>query len=229
MNRGIRRQFRRPQGTPFLIGDYFSGLLEGLKMKNTTALTLALFMAVSSAAEAGELVIQVGFGPGGIYDGAARLVADHIGRHIDGDTTVVVENVPGAGSLKLARMMMESPVTDGSVIATIGAGLALVPILDPQNDAFDPRKVHYLASLSSGMTYCVTTKESDIETLDAFLTQPFKVGASGKDSSTYTHPAAIRKALGAKFDIVTGFAGANEINLAMARGDLQGRCCATQA
>jgi len=176
------------------------------------------------AAAAQPLTIKVGYGPGGGYDDAARLLADHIGPYLPGKPNVVVENVPGAGSLKLAKMIMQSPATDGAEIATISSALALMPIFDPQNTDFDPLKVHYLVSMTNSASYCYTPKSSGINTLDAFLTKEFKVGATGKDSSTYIYPAAIKHALNAHYDIVTGFQGSAEIDLAMERGDIQARC-----
>lgn len=181
-----------------------------------------LLLPLSAVAD--DLTIRVGYGPGGSYDDAARLLAAHIGRHLPGSPNVVVENVPGAGSLRLAKMVMQSPVTDGSQIATVSSALALLPVFDPGNTEFDPRRVHYLVSMTNSASYCITPKAAGIETLDAFLTEGFKVGATARDSTTYIFPAAIRNGLGANFDIVTGFQAGAEINLAMERGDIQARC-----
>jgi tripartite-type tricarboxylate transporter receptor subunit TctC len=143
---------------------------------------------------------------------------------LPGTSEVVVENVPGAGSVKLAKMVMASDITDGSQIATVSSALALMPIFDPESADFDPTKVHYLVSMTNSASYCISPKASGIDSLDAFLTQEFKVGATGKDSTTYTYPAAIKNALGAKFEIVTGFESATEIDLAMERGEIGARC-----
>ena len=182
----------------------------------------ALMLPVSVSAE--QIVIKVGYGPGGSYDEAARLVADHLGRHLAGNPSFVVENVPGAGSLKLARLMMESTLDDGTEIATISSALALLPVFDPSNTSFDPHKVSYLASMTNTASYCISPKASGIDTLDAFLTAEFIVGATGPDSTTYTYPQAIKNALQANYKVITGFASAAEIDLAMERGDLQARC-----
>lgn len=187
-------------------------------------LASALSLSLSLAAGAETLTIQVGYGSGGSYDEAARLIAEHIPRHLPGTTEVVVENVPGAGSVKLAKMMMSSTTTDGSQIGTVSSALALLPIFNPDSTDFDPTKVHYLASMTNSASYCITPKASGIDSLDAFLTQEFKVGATGRDSTTYTYPAAIRAALGARYDIVTGFESATEIDLAMERGEIGARC-----
>jgi tripartite-type tricarboxylate transporter receptor subunit TctC len=187
-------------------------------------LTSVLALSLPLLAHAETLTIQVGYGSGGSYDEAARLIADHISRHLPGTTEVVVENVPGAGSVKLAKMVMASEVTDGSQIATVSSALALMPIFDPQSTDFDPAKVHYLVSMTNSASYCITPKAAGIDNFDAFLTQDFKVGATGKDSTTYTYPAAIKNALGAKFEIVTGFESATEVDLAMERGEIGARC-----
>ncbi|MCR8725546.1 tripartite tricarboxylate transporter substrate-binding protein [Frigidibacter sp. ROC022] len=178
--------------------------------------------ALSVSAE--DVTIRVGYGPGGSYDSMARVIADHLGDHLPGSPNVVVENLPGAGSLKLAKLVMESTETDGSQIATISSALALAPVFDPDNRAYDPRQAHYLISMTSAASYCITPKASGIDTLDAFLTGEFKVGATGKASTTYVFPAAIKKALDTNYQIVTGFGSATEIDLAMERGDIQARC-----
>lgn len=190
----------------------------------STILSSALVLSLSSFAQSETLTIKVGYGSGGSYDEAARLIADHIARHLPGTSEVVVENVPGAGSVKLAKMVMASDITDGSQIATVSSALALMPIFDPESADFDPTKVHYLVSMTNSASYCISPKASGIDSLDAFLTQEFKVGATGKDSTTYTYPAAIKNALGAKFEIVTGFESATEIDLAMERGEIGARC-----
>ncbi|HOZ32797.1 MAG TPA: hypothetical protein PLM52_07940 [Tabrizicola sp.] len=190
----------------------------------TRYLALALALFASPALADGQLAIKVGYSPGGSYDMSARLVADFIGKHLPGTPDVVVENDPGAGSLKLAKSFMASTTTDGTEIATIGSTLALMPIFEPDSTDFDPRKVHYLASLANQASFCYALKSSGIATIEDFLTKDIKVGATGKASTTYTYPAAIKHALDARFEIVVGFEGGAEIDLAMERGDIQVRC-----
>ncbi len=188
------------------------------------SLAVALSFTAGLAAQADTMSIKVGYAPGGSFDLVSRIVGDHIGAFLTGTPDVIVENVPGAGSLKLGKLVMADTATDGMVLASISPALAQIPILDPENTDFDPLKVHYIAAMSSESSYCVTPKSTGIETFDAFLQSGAKVGATGKSSSTYTYPAAIKAAFGANIEIVTGFEGSAEIDLAMERGDLQGRC-----
>jgi tripartite-type tricarboxylate transporter receptor subunit TctC len=188
------------------------------------SLAIALTLSTGLAARSETLSIQVGYSPGGSFDLVSRIVADHIGAYLPGQPDVIVENVPGAGSLKLAKMVMSDTATDGMVLASVNSGLALLPILEPESTDFDPLKAHYIAAMSTESSYCITPKATGIETFDAFLQSGAKVGATGKTSSTYTYPAAIKAAFDANIEIVTGFEGSAEIDLAMERGDLQGRC-----
>jgi tripartite-type tricarboxylate transporter receptor subunit TctC len=189
------------------------------------AVLLGLSLLASPTLAADRVWIDVGYSPGGSYDLMARLVADHIGKHIPGNPNVVVENVPGAGSLKLAKMTMSRGASDEVRIASVSSALALHPIFDPESTDFDPAAVHYLASLSNGASYCIAHKSSGITSLQQFLNDPdAKAGSTGKSSTTYTYPAAIKAALDGKFQIVTGFKGGAEIDLALERGDIDVRC-----
>ncbi|KEO50801.1 Bug family tripartite tricarboxylate transporter substrate binding protein [Thioclava pacifica] len=196
-----------------------------MKFRNTLLPLAFAFSALAGSVEAGDrITIQVGYGPGGSYDTMARLIADHLGRYLAGSPDIIVENVPGAGSLKLARLIETRGAADGSQIASVSNALALKPVFDPDTESFDPRNVRYIASASNESSYCVTPKNSGINSVEDFIASNAKAGATGKSSSTYTYVAAIKKAFDGKFDIVTGFGGGNEINLAMERGDVQVRC-----
>ena len=75
-------------------------------MRRIAALSLVLGLAIAPAHAEGLVTIKVGYSPGGSYDATARLVAEFLGRHLPGNPDVVVENDPGAGSLKLAKSFM---------------------------------------------------------------------------------------------------------------------------
>lgn len=188
------------------------------------AAAAALSLIASPVAAEGLVTILVGYGPGGSYDTVARLLATHLPEHLEGNPEVIVENVPGAGSMVLAKRFTETGKTDGSELAVISSAFALLPVFEPENTDFDPAKVHYVAAMSNESSFCVAHVSSGITTVDQLLSEPIKVGATGKNSSTYTYPAAIKSAFGAKYEIVTGFDGGEEIDLAMERGEVQVRC-----
>jgi tripartite-type tricarboxylate transporter receptor subunit TctC len=145
---------------------------------------LVASFAAASAVEFKTITLKVGYGAGGTYDLSSRLVARHLGKHLPGNPNIVVQNVPGGGSLKLAKLMLGSEPADGSVVAAIGPAIAFAPTLDPQNADFDPLQIVWLGSLSNEPAFCVTKKGSGIDTLEKFLSETFHIGASGKMSAT---------------------------------------------
>ena len=184
-----------------------------------------LTIAAPPLAAQDRITIQVGFSAGGGYDAVARMIAEHLPRHLPGTPDMIVENVTGAGSLVLARMLMADTDTRGTRIATVSSALPLLPVFEPGNTTFDPLAVHYLASFSSAASYCVADRRSGIETLEQLIASPdARVGATGRQSATYSYAAALREALGGQFQIVLGFPGGADIDLAMERGDIQVRC-----
>lgn len=193
--------------------------------KSTASILLALGVAAlaTSAVAADRITIKVGFAPGAAFDIIARTVASHLGSHLPGNPDIIVENVDGAGSRRLLNLYLATGATDGTEIAMVSAGFALEPILNPDNADFDPSTFNYLVSFSNFPTYCLTTAASGITTMDQLLSQPVNVGGVGRDAS-YLAAAAINRALGGQFNIVSGFAGMAEVNLALARGELQAIC-----
>lgn len=186
---------------------------------------LLAVLAAGAAVAQDRLTIQVGFSPGGSYDSTARIVAEYLPPHLPGSPDIIVENVPGAGSLVLGRLLMVDDNGDGERFATVSSALLLTPVFEPGNEDFDPTAVHYLAAMSQAASYCVTHRQSGIETLDDLLqSSDARVGATGRSSTTYTFPAALKNALDGQFQIVVGFDGGSEINLAMERGDIEARC-----
>ena len=110
--------------------------------------TLLMPVAPLSAADyyAGKtLELLVGAPPGGGYDIYARIVGRHLGRHIPGDPTVVVKNMPGAGSAKAAQYISSIAPKDGTSLAGIMPGAIMGPLLDDRTaPMFDPTKVQYV-------------------------------------------------------------------------------------
>jgi tripartite-type tricarboxylate transporter receptor subunit TctC len=176
------------------------------------------------ASEVKTITIKVGYGAGGGYDQTSRLVARHLGRFLPGNPDIVVQNVPGGGSLKLTKMILGSEPADGSVIASISEAMSYAPILDPKNADFDPLALQWLGSLVNEPAYCLTSKSSGIDTMEKFLRSDFLIGASGKSSVTYIFAALVKNGRKAKFNIVTGFEGTSDIELAMERGEIAGMC-----
>lgn len=189
---------------------------------------LVLCLATTAwAFDARTITIKVGFGAGGSYDMAARLVARHLGRFLPGHPEIIVQNLPGGGGLRLTKMMVEGQAPDGSVLAVVSPSMAIAPKLDPQNADFDPLSLNWVGSLASVESMCVVTRSAVVDTIAKFVESDFLIGASGRASSTYLFAALAKNALGAKYRIVTGFENVPDMELAMQRGEIGGHCVAS--
>ena len=126
-------------------------------IKNAIALSFALAALASPArAQSAEdfyrgktVTILVGFTAGGGYDLYARLVGRHIGRHIPGNPSVVVQNMPGAGSMKATQYVYGVAAKDGLTLATVSRGMVTEPLLNAASPGFDPVKFTWLGTVTS--------------------------------------------------------------------------------
>ncbi len=170
------------------------------------------------------ITIYIGYSPGGGYDAYARTVGRHIGRHIPGNPGTVAKNRPGAGSLKLANELYNTLPRDGTAIGTIGRGIPMEPLFGTKEAKFEPSKFNWLGSANNEVSVCVSWHTSPIKTLNDFLNKEMIVGGTGPGADTDTFPKVLNNVIGTKLKLVTGYPGGNNINLAIERGEVQGRC-----
>jgi tripartite-type tricarboxylate transporter receptor subunit TctC len=173
----------------------------------------------------GKIVeLDIGYSVGGAYDGYARMLARHMGKYIPGNPTIVPKNMTGAGSLRLANYLYNAAPKDGTVFGTIGRGTGFDPLLGQKGAQFDAGKFNWIGSSNNEVSVCVAWNTSGVVTFEDLLTKQLVVGASGPSADTYQFPAVVNGALGTKMKIVIGYPGGNDIDLAMERGEVQGRC-----
>ena len=143
------------------------------------AVCAGFFTAGASAQDfyAGKtLTVVVGTDAGGGYDIYARTIARHLGKQMPGKPTVIVQNMPGAGSAKAAEFMYNLAPKDGTTIGLIFPGMVVEPLLQPGKFRFDPTKYEYLGSADSGIRLCVTHKSSKIKSFEDALKMPSTFG-----------------------------------------------------
>ena len=192
------------------------------------ALAAASIAQAQSAADfyRGKTVeLYIGYSVGGGYDVYARMLARHIGKHIPGNPNVVPKNMEGAGSLRLANWLYNVGAKDGTVFGTIGRGTGFDPLFGHRNAQFDGAKFTWIGSANDEVSVCVVwngrTKISKFEDL---LTTPLTVGGTSAAADTDQFPLVMNGVLGTKMKVITGYPGGNEVNLAMERGEVDGRC-----
>jgi len=166
--------------------------------------------------------VIVGFTPGGGYDLYARLLAQHLGKHIPGNPAVVPQNMPGAGSLKAVNYLYSVAPKDGTVIGTFGREQIVAPLFGQAH--FDATKLSWLGSITKEVSVCVSWYTSPIKSWNDVMTKQFTVGGSGAGADPDNFSKLYKNVFGAKIKLAVGFPGTSDITLAMQRGEVQGLC-----
>lgn len=170
-----------------------------------------------------EVRIIVGADPGGGYDTYARILARFLSNHLPGKSTnFVVQNMPGAGSIVAMSHLYNVAAKDGTVMGAINPGAVAEPLLNPDSAKYDPRKMHWIGSIMRDTEVILSWHTTPFDTLQKVFEQEILVGSTGGSSAASTLPRLINGLLGSKFKLIEGYKGANEIVLAMERGEVQG-------
>ena len=168
--------------------------------------------------------LYIGYSAGGGYDVYARLLARHLGKHIPGNPTVVPRNMDGAGSLRLANWLYTVAPKDGLAIGALARGAAFDPLFGSPGAQFDAAKFNWLGSANNEVSVCMTWAASGVATVEDMLRKPVLMGGSGGAADTDQFVNVINGVLGSKMKLIPGYPGGNEINLAIERGEVEGRC-----
>ena len=169
--------------------------------------------------------IVVGFSPGGGYDVYARVLARHVSRHIPGNPTVVVQNMPGAASLKSIQYLNAGGPTDGTVITTFNPGLITQALTSPDKVPIKFLELAWIGNISEDFRVCYTWNATGIKNWQDFLARDkVTFGNTGIGTSAYIDNRMVSDLLGAKLQAVQGYPGSADKRLAIERGELDGDC-----
>jgi tripartite-type tricarboxylate transporter receptor subunit TctC len=170
------------------------------------------------------ITIVVGFPPSGGYDASARILALHMRKHIPGTPNIIVQNMPGAGSLVAANNVYNSLPRDGTVIGIFADAAPLAPLWKIKGALYDPAAINWLGSMASrGTGIALVRSDTPIRTIDDARKREVLVGATGPNDSSSLYPRMLNDLAGTKFRIVQGYRGGPEVDLAIERGELEGR------
>lgn len=171
------------------------------------------------------LTFIVGADTAGGYDVYARAIAKHLARFIPGAPTVVVQNMPGAGSSKAAAYLYKLAPKDGTAIGALMPGAIIDPLLQKHSTGgFDATKFTYLGSADSDARICVTGPKSKVTTFEQAMSQKTVIAASQTGGATSDYAYMTKNATGAHLDIVNGYKGTAEMLVAIERGEAEGIC-----
>ena len=170
------------------------------------------------------VTIVVGSAPGGGYDLYARLVQRHLGRFIPGAPTVVVQNMPGAGSNRAAGYVAVQSPRDGTTIGTVMASAIMWPLMSDQPLQHDPSKFIMVGSANRSVYFCLVRSDAPVKTFAETFDKEVIIGTSGEGATLREMPVMLVNVLGVKLRLVGGYTGSRDIIMAMERNEVQGMC-----
>jgi tripartite-type tricarboxylate transporter receptor subunit TctC len=201
----------------------------GCSMKIAATAALAFAFAAPAHAEdfyhGKTLTLIVGYASGGSYDLNARLVARHLGRFIPGKPSVVVSNMPGAGSLRSLQYVQRVAPADGTVIEMFDFTEITNSLLTPDKAPIDFRKFKWIGSVARDVAVCYAWQSLNARTLADMQHLPvIHMGRTNPGSSSDIEQKILRKLFRVNVHSVAGYNGSSEGFIAVERGELNGGC-----
>lgn len=208
-----------------------SFMTQGRRSVFRAGLALALCGSASAATraesvadfyKAKQITLIVGSDPGGGYDLLARLVSRHLGQFIPGRPRIIVQNMPGAGSVLMSNQIYRILPEDGSVIGMVQRGILISQVLKLPGVHFKVDKFQWIGSVTSEISVVVSWATSPVKTFQDLLKRQLVVGGTGRTSDTEAAARLLNALAGTKFKIISGYPGTADVMLAMERGEVQG-------
>ena len=169
--------------------------------------------------------IIAGSASGGGVDIYARLLARHFPKTIPGAPAIVVQNMPGAGSLAAARHLYSLAPKDGTAMAVVLSTALFDPLMAGQDlSSYDPRKFIFLGNANADTSVCITRKDAPVQNYAELFEKELVVGGTGPGSALVDYPVMEKHILGVKVKLIAGYKGSNEVSLAIQRNEVQGIC-----
>ncbi|MDF2118020.1 hypothetical protein PY365_20820 [Roseiarcaceae bacterium H3SJ34-1] len=195
-----------------------------------SALALAGAISGTAAADPVEdfykgknLQVLVGVSAGGAYDLQMRLVARYITKYIPGHPVAVPQNMTGATGLVMANYLYRVAPKDGTTMGLIQNGLPTFQAVGKEGAQFDARKFEWIGSIDQTVETIIVWKSTGVKTIEDARKKEIIIGSIGSSGITYMYPVMLNEMVGTKFKMVTGYPGSGALNLAMQRGEVEGR------
>ena len=196
------------------------------------ALLPALLLTTAGAVSAQQpfyagktVTVAIGSGASGSHAQYGRLVARHMGQYLPGQPALVPKYFPGAGGMTLANQLWSQVPKDGTTIALINRTIFLEPLIAGPNAVgkFDPRKLSWIGSADSIIGVAIAWHTSKVKTWQDLREHELIVAAVGAASGTTKEAYLLRNLLGFKFRVIMGYPAGGDVDLAMERGEVEGR------
>ena len=174
--------------------------------------------------------IIVGYPAGSAHDLWGRLIGTHLNKHIPGSPATVVQNMPGAGSMTATNYLYNVAKPDGQTFVVNNAALYFEQLLKRKEVQYDWSKFTWVGSMTPTSVLLYMWAAAPYKTIHDVRTAtvPPKCGATGTGNISYYLPKLLEEAIGAKFQLVSGYEGGASIELAVERGEVQCRAFSVQ-
>ena len=170
-----------------------------------------------------QISLIISTGVGGSFDANARILARYLGGHLPGKPTVVPKNMPGAGHVRAANYLYNQAPSDGTTIGALVPAFILGQVFDGRGVQFNAAKFKWIGATSTGNSTVYAWHSAGISSIEDAMKGQVLMGATGVGSYTTLYPTVLNNVVGTKFKIIAGYDSAAQINLAMERGEVQGR------
>ena len=201
-------------------------------MKRAFLLLLIILLAPLSRAAAQSpyyqgktITIITGSQTGDVFDIYARMIAAHMGKHIPGNPNLVVQNMTGAGHIVAANFVYSVAKPDGLTLLAPNPNLYVDQLIGRPEIKFDWAKFAWLGNAQRTTDMLYMRSDAPFKTMEDVRSakEPPKCGATGTGTTGFMVPRLLEETIGAKFNIITGYKGGNEVDLAVERGEIQCR------
>ena len=178
--------------------------------------------AVTDFKHARQIRMIVATPPGGPYDISARLLARHLGAHIPGHPTIVVENLTGATGMIAANYVYNIGPQDGTVLANLHNMLPLIVALGQSTVNVDPAKYNWIGNMTREVGDMIVTSKSEVKTIEDAKHITAMMGTPSPMALGAIYPRLMNHVLGTKFRVVMGYDGASAVQHALEQGEIEG-------
>ena len=173
------------------------------------------------------ITMLIGTSTDGDVDARARMVARYMGKHVPGQPTFLPRNMPGAVGVVAANWLYNVAPKDGTVIHAVMQGMPAFQAMGGQGVEFDAAKFQWIGNTVEGTNVVTMWHTAKIASIADAKTRAVVMGAPGTANNCVFYPLLLNALVGTKFKVITGYPGGNDVNLAMERGEVEGRGCGT--
>jgi tripartite-type tricarboxylate transporter receptor subunit TctC len=169
------------------------------------------------------ITLIVGDDAGGQYTVNGRLLAEYLGKYIPGNPNIIVQNMPGASSVTATNYLYAVAPEDGTVFGLPNQSVVLYQAARLPALRYKAEKMNWIGSMTASNHVVVVMARSGVKTLDDAKTKEVTMGSLGVNGTLSVYPTVLNRIAGTKFKLVVGYSGANLVDLAMLRGEIDGR------